>query len=155
MAYEVSGARATRRRPGLRGALLVAGVVLVVCCVGAAGLGLWNFQVLRGTRGPVRAAADDFLRDVSAGQPSAAAAYDRLCAATRDRWTREEFVRRATGQDAVIRYTVGEVTVATRGGRPEGAVTARLVRRGGAVESWTLRVVRDGDQWRVCGDKPI
>lgn len=137
-----------------RTALLVVGVVLVVCCVGAAGLGLWNYQLLRGTDGPVRAAADGFLRDVSSAG-TAAAAYDRLCAATRDRWTRDEFVRRSTGPDAVIRYTIDRVRVATRGGRPEGTVNAKLVRRSGTVDERALRVIRNGDTWQVCGDAPI
>lgn len=138
----------------LRTALLVVGLVVFVCCVGAAGLGAWNYQLLRGTSGPVRAAADGFLRDVSS-DGSAAAAYDQMCPATRDRWTREEFVRRATGPDAVIRYAIEQVKVATRDGQPEGTVSTRLVRRSGAVDNRKLQVVKDGDNWRVCGDTPI
>lgn len=153
MAYEVGSAYPTRRRSPLRTTLLTAVVVLIVCCIGAAGLGAWNFQILRGTSGPVRAAADAFLRDVAGGD--AAGAYGRLCPATRDRWTREEFVRQATGPDGVLRYSIDNVKVATKDGHPQGAVSVKLVRRTGAVDTRTLVVVRDGDTWRVCGDTPI
>ncbi len=153
MAYQVDAGRPTRRRRTLRIALGSTAVVLLVCCVGAAGLGVWNFQALRGTDGPVRTAADGFLRDVSAG--NAGHAYDELCPATRDRWTRGEFVRRATGPEAVLRYTLERVRVATKNGDPRGEVVVRLVRRSGAVERHTLVVVRDRATWRVCGDTPI
>ncbi|MFB9238283.1 hypothetical protein ACFFWC_22450 [Plantactinospora siamensis] len=152
MSYEVGG-RPARRPPVRRIVLLSVAVVLVVCCVGAAGLGAWNFQALRGTSGPVREAADGFLRDVSAG--NAGHAYDGLCPGTRDRWTRDEFVRYATGAEAVLRYTVDKVKVATKNGQPRGSVTVQLFRRSGAVQRRTLMVVRDGGTWRVCGDAPI
>jgi hypothetical protein len=34
-------------------------------------------------------------------------------------------------------------------------VRTKLVRRSGAVDDWKLQVVKDGDDWRVCGDRPI
>lgn len=153
MAYEGGAGYPSRRGSMLRTVLVVVGVVLVVCCVGAAGLGVWNLQALRGTEEPARTAADAFLHDVSAGNPGHA--YDELCSATRQRWTRDEFVRRTAGTDAVLRYTVGEVTVTTKDGRPRGTVAVEVVRRTGTVERRTLIVIRDGETWRVCGDIPI
>ncbi|WP_369916150.1 hypothetical protein [Plantactinospora sp. KBS50] len=64
-------------------------------------------------------------------------------------------MRHATGPEAVLRYTVKEVKVATRDGQPRGSVAVQLVRRSGTVQRRTLVVVRDGDVWRVCGDVPV
>ncbi|MFC7546628.1 hypothetical protein [Plantactinospora sp. GCM10030261] len=153
MASEGAAAYPARRRSVWRVALVATGLILLVCCIGAAGLGVWNLQALRGTEEPVRAAADAFLHDVSAG--NAGHAYDELCPASRQRWTRDEFVRRTGGLDAVLRYTIGTVSVATKDGRPHGTVTVDVVRRTGAVERRTLDVVQDGRTWRVCGDTPI
>jgi hypothetical protein len=140
----------TRPRRTARAVLLGAAVVVLVCLVGATGLGLWNYQSVRGAREPARQVAEAFLGDLVVGD--AAAAYDRLCAGTRDRWQRLEFVRWIGGQPAISRYTVREVSVATRDGRPHGTVTAELTERSGKVRSHPLTVVNEDGDWRVCGD---
>lgn len=124
--------------------------VLVVCAVAAAGLAAWNVQVIRGASGPARAAAEQFWTDVVADDP--AAAYGRLCAHTRQRWSREEFVARLSIPPKITRFVVVRVRVVTRAGRQQATVTTRLTRQSGLVREHPLPVVREQDDWRVCGD---
>jgi hypothetical protein len=147
MGYEAH--RSRRRRP-LRRVLLLAGVALLVCCVGAAGLGAWNLQSVRRSSGPARQAVDAFLTDVAAGDR--VRAYDRLCAGTRARWSREEFDRRFSASPRISRHAIEDVSVATRQGQLRGTVTATLTLDSGLVDRRELAVVQEGDGWRVCGD---
>ncbi|KXK60774.1 hypothetical protein AWW66_17070 [Micromonospora rosaria] len=139
-------------RPGrpVRAGLVLAGCAVALCCVGVSGLGLWNVQVIWRADGPVRDTADGFLRELTAGNTDAA--YDRLCADTRTRWSRIGFDRWVRTPPEVTGYRVVDVSVSTRDGRPRGTVTARLDRASGVAEERRLSVVRDGDGWRVCGD---
>jgi len=52
----------------------------------------------------------------------------------------------------VTDYEITDVSVSTKGGRPRGTVTVRLTRDGGISEERRLPVVREGGDWRVCGD---
>jgi hypothetical protein len=139
-----------RRRRTRRGALVLTGAVLLVCCVGAGGLGLWNYQFVRQSSGPARDTADAFLRELSAGD--SAAAYDRLCGATRDRWSREGLAQLVIARGKISRYAIRDVALATERGRMRGTVTAELTRESGAVDSHKLTVIKDEGRWVVCGD---
>jgi hypothetical protein len=134
----------------VRRALLLAGVALLVCCVGAAGLGAWNLQSVRRAAGPARDIADGFLKDLSAGDTGGA--YDRLCTGTRQRWNRAEFARRVSASPRIVRYEVGDVDVDTQDGQLRGVVTVELSLDSGAVNRRELTVVRDRGKWQVCGD---
>jgi hypothetical protein len=149
MAYEPVR-RPTRRRPLRRAVLLSGAALLLLCCIGAAGLGAWNFQSIRQSAGPARQAAAAFLTDVTAGD--ATGAYDRLCAATRQRWSRPEFAALIGAPPRISRYALRDVSVATQDGKPRGSVTAELTMDSGRVDSRKLVMVRDGGAWRVCGD---
>ena len=149
MAHEPA-ARPTRRRPLRRLALLSGAALLLLCCIGAAGLGAWNFQSVRRSAGPARHAADAFLARVTAND--ATGAYDRLCTTTRQRWSRTEFATLLAGPPRISRYRLRDVKVATRDGKPRGSVTAELTMDSGRVDDHELVVVRDDGAWRVCGD---
>ena len=123
---------------------------MALCCVGVAGLGAWNVQVVTGASGPVRETADEFLRSVTAGDTDGA--YERLCADARTRWSPLGFTSWLRTPPLVNDYEILDVSVATRRGDPEGTVTVRLTRDTGANEQRKLSVVRDDDGWRVCGD---
>ncbi|HEY0697058.1 MAG TPA: hypothetical protein VGD43_04540 [Micromonospora sp.] len=142
--------RPSRRRSRWRTAALLATATLGLCCVGAAGLGLWTWQTVRGATGPARQAADEFLTDIAAGDGPAA--YRRLCADTRARWTPTGTTQRINGPLAVRRYRIVDVSVRTRDGRPQATVTAELTRASGAVDTRHLLVLPDDGGWRVCGD---
>ncbi|MBE1490452.1 Rv0361 family membrane protein [Plantactinospora soyae] len=150
MGYEVPGARPARRPRRMRGVLSLAAAGLFVCCVGAAGLGAWNYQQVRQSSGGARDAAEAFLRDVTSGD--AAGAYDKLCGDTRERWSRDDFVQRLSVPPTINRYAIDDVAVATDRGQVRGTVTARLTRRSGAVDVREMPMVKDGDRWQVCGD---
>lgn len=134
----------------MRTAVVSAGVTVLLCCVGVAGLGAWNVQVVTQASGPVRETADGFLRSVTAGDTDGA--YDRLCADTRNRWSPIGFTSWLRTPPVVDAYEILDVSVATRGGRPHGTVTVRLTRDSGLTEQRTLSVVREDGHWRVCGD---
>lgn len=134
----------------MRGVLSLAAAGLFVCCVGAAGLGAWNFQHIRESSGDARDAAEAFLHEVTSGD--ADGAYDRLCGDTRERWSRDDFVQRLSVPPTIIRYAIDDVAVATDRGQVRGTVTARLTRRSGAVDRREMPMIKNGDQWQVCGD---
>lgn len=133
---------------GLPGVL--AGVALLFCCVGAAGLGAWNLQAVYRASGPARAAADAFLRDVAAGNPSAA--YDRLCPDTRARISRDRFAQRVRALPGIRKYQIKDVSVATDRSELKGTVTAKVTWDTGVFEDRELAVVTVDGSWRVCGD---
>ncbi|MFY1702298.1 hypothetical protein ACN28G_11225 [Micromonospora sp. WMMA1923] len=147
---ETGWVRPARRRRPLRAGLLLAGCAVALCCVGVAGLGLWNVQVVRQASGPAREAADGFLRELAAGDTDAA--YERLCAETRTRWSRLGFDQWVRTPPLLTGHQIRQVSVNTRDGRPRVTVTARLDRDSGRAEDRDLTVVRDGDGWKVCGD---
>lgn len=150
MADERELSHRARPRRTLRTALVFAGVAVLLCCVAATGLGLWNLQSVRTSVGPARKVAEAFLGDLTVGDASAA--YDRLCVATRDKWQRLEFVRWVQMRPPISRYTVDDVSVATRDGQLRATVTARLTHDSGKVEPHTLQVIAEDGDWRVCGD---
>ncbi|WDZ83135.1 hypothetical protein PVK37_22075 [Micromonospora cathayae] len=136
-------------RPVRAGATVVA-ALLGLCCVGVAGLGVWNVQAVRQADAPVRATADAFLTEVTAGD--ADAAYRRLCAPARSRWSPIGFAAWVRTPPVLTGHQITDVSVATRDGRPTGTVTVRLTRDGGAAEQRDLPVVKEDGGWRVCGD---
>lgn len=142
--------RRAKPRRARRAALALLGAVLLVCCIGAAGLGLWNYQSVRRATGPAREAADAFLRDLAAGDP--ARAYDKLCGATRERLSREGLAEAIISGGKISRYAVKDVAVTTEGGQPKATVSAEVTRESGAVDHHKLSLIQEGDGWRVCGD---
>ncbi|WP_170208840.1 DUF4878 domain-containing protein [Micromonospora pisi] len=149
MAYEVAGSRA---RPGraLRRALLVVGVTLFVCCVGAAGLGAWNYQSIRLAEGPAKKATETFLTAVSSGDHESA--YGRLCPATREQWSLPRFALQAQTPSAIARYAVEDVKISSKDGQQRATVAVALTRQSGSVDQHEVPVVKGDDGWRVCGD---
>lgn len=150
MAYETPLGYRARPPHRLRLALLLLGLSVLVCAVGAAGLGAWNYQSVRHAAGPARQAADGFLREVAADD--VAGAYDRLCPATRQRLSAQEFARRVRALPKLGRHTIGEVRVATDDGEFRATAQAQLTWDSGVVEAHTLQLVTDQGAWRVCGD---
>jgi hypothetical protein len=134
----------------MRGLLSLAAAGLFVCCVGAAGLGAWNYQHVRQSSGEARESAEAFLRDVV--DDDADGAYDRLCVDTRERWSREDFVRQLSVPPTITRYDIEDVQVASDQGQLRGTVVAKLTRRSGVVDRREIPLVKEDDQWRVCGD---
>lgn len=150
MADEQPWTRPARQTRPLRVAGAVTALAVLMVCVGAAGLGAFSFQSVFRASGPVREAADGFLREMTAGDT--AAAYDRLCADTRSRWSALGFAAWVRTPPVVTRYEIVDVSVATRSGRPVGTVSVRLNRAAGPQQSRQVPVVSEDGRWRVCGD---
>ncbi|WBB70860.1 hypothetical protein [Micromonospora sp. WMMD812] len=134
----------------MRTGLVFAGVGVALCCVGVAGLGVWNLQVVTQAAGPVRETSDEFLRSVTVGDTDGA--YERLCEEARGKWSEVGFTSWVRTPPMVRDYEIVDVSVTTRGGRPHGTVTVKLTRDSGTTEERKLPVVREGGHWRVCGD---
>ncbi|GLY24093.1 hypothetical protein [Micromonospora sp. NBRC 101691] len=145
-----SWSRPHRPHRPVRVGLVVAGAALGMCCVGVAGLGAWNVQAVRQADAPVRQTAEAFLTEMAAG--NAEGAYRRLCANARTRWSPVGFAAWVRTPPVVTGHQVTDVSVSTRDGQPTGTVTVRLIRDGGRTEQRDLRVVREDDGWRICGD---
>ncbi|MEW2382181.1 DUF4878 domain-containing protein [Micromonospora sp. NPDC047707] len=150
MGAEQPWSRPARPRRPVRAGLVFAGVGVALCCVGVAGLGARNLQVVTQASGPVRETADGFLRSVTAGDTDGA--YDRLCADARTRWSQLGFTSWVRTPPTVSDYEILDVSVATRRGRPQGTVTVRLTRDSGTTEQREMTVVKEDGGWRVCGD---
>ncbi|MGN9778915.1 Rv0361 family membrane protein [Micromonospora sp. H33] len=150
MGAEQPWSRPARPRRTVRAGLVFAGVGVGLCCVGVAGLGARNLQVVTQASGPVRETADGFLRSVTAGDTDGA--YDRLCADARTRWSQLGFTSWVRTPPTVSDYEIVDVSVATRRGRPQGTVTVRLTRDSGMTEQREMTVVKEDGGWRVCGD---
>ncbi|WFF04342.1 hypothetical protein [Micromonospora sp. WMMD964] len=134
----------------MRAGLAFAGFGVALCCVGVAGLAAWNLQTVRQAAGPIRDTADGFLNEVTLGDSDRA--YQRLCEDARSRWSAIGFTSWVRTPPMVTDYEITDVSVTTRSGRPQGTVTVKVTRSGGLSEERRLPVVREGGDWRVCGD---
>ncbi|WFE55287.1 hypothetical protein [Micromonospora sp. WMMD1155] len=134
----------------MRAGLAFAGFGVALCCVGVAGLAAWNLQTVRQAAGPIRDTADGFLTEVTLGDSDRA--YERLCEDARSRWSAIGFTSWVRTPPMVTDYEITDVSVTTRSGRPQGTVTVKVTRSGGLSEERRLPVVREGGDWRVCGD---
>ncbi|WP_018723326.1 Rv0361 family membrane protein [Salinispora fenicalii] len=137
------------RRP-VRTGLVVAGAMVLLCCVGVAGLAAWNLQAVTRAAGPVRLTADGFLRQLTTGDTTGA--YEQLCADSRSRWSKIGFTSWVRTPPTVQDYEIVDVAVTSRRGRPQGTVTVRLTRDSGTTEQRDLSIVTEDGGWRVCGD---
>jgi hypothetical protein len=133
------------RRP----ALVVVGLVLLLCCGGFLVAGPF---LLKGPQEPAyaaRVATAAFLGRLEAADY--AGAYDQLCTATRTRVSRDDFVAGASGRPRVVSYTIDAVAEVIDGGPPAVVVTA-TVDYATSSAAQDFRVVVDAGAWRVCGN---
>jgi len=137
-------------RPRLRGVLALVGAVLFICCVGAAGLGTWTFQSIKGGEEPARQAAEAYLGDLVAGDLPGA--YDRLCTQTRDRLRPGGFAEQVRSRPKLVRYAITDVQVTADNLRLQGTVSAEFTWESGVIAPQELSMVTEGGGWRVCGD---
>jgi hypothetical protein len=130
------------RRP----VLIVAALALLLCLTG---LGIGGFFLFRPEQEPAvaaRIATDSFVQRLIAG--NLGGAYDQLCADTRERFDREEFITDIGGRPAVRSYQIDKI-------EKSGAsfsVSVTLADPSGASEVHLYRVVEDRGTWRICGD---
>jgi hypothetical protein len=129
--------------------LFAVGVTLAVCATGAAGIGLWTFQSVRGAEEPARQTAEAFLRDLANGDHDSA--YGRLCTRTQQAMGRGGFADWFDAQPKIDRFVLSDVTVTFRDGKLTGTATAEVTWESGVVATQSLPLATDRGDWRVCG----
>ncbi|WP_405115917.1 hypothetical protein OG559_14315 [Micromonospora sp. NBC_01405] len=127
-----------------RTVIIVVAVVALLCCAGAVGGGLWLFRTVQGTITPARDAATAYLDDTKAGNYPAA--YARLCERLRSRQTEAQFTRARQAEPPLDEYRVTDTQVHTSNGDTSAEVTVKIADRNRVIS-----LVKEGDQWRVCG----
>ncbi len=128
--------------------LIVAGLVLLLWCGGFVVAGPFLLQGPQEPTVAARTATAAFLGRLEAADY--AGAYDQLCATTRTRVSRDDFVADASGRPRVVAHTID--AVAELGdGRPAVVVTATLSYATSSAAQ-DFRVVVDAGAWRVCGN---
>ncbi len=145
------GAGPAPRRPRrLRRILLIAAVMLVVCCGGVVAVTAAVVRWYNPTAGAARSATDGFLslleRDDTAG------AYRQLCGDVRAHLSQDAFTKLVHGQPRLRSHRVVDTSVSRVNGRDTALVTADLTREGNVHDRHTVRLIRDGRSWFVCGD---
>lgn len=137
-------------RSTLKIVLIVVGAVLTLCCVGGIVGGYFLYQGVSEATAPVRGAANDYLADVEAARYDAA--YDRLCADTRRRITRQEFAATLAGETPKpVEHSLSGFNISTVNGVTTGSVTAVVTYDDGSKRSHSVELVKEGDAWKVCG----
>ncbi|MEV6601521.1 DUF4878 domain-containing protein [Actinoplanes sp. NPDC051346] len=129
--------------------LIVVGVVLVLCCAGGVTGGYFLFRGIQQATGPASQATDEFVADLKSG--NADAAYGRLCASTRSKFSRETFVQGLSGQPQIRSHKIVGVNVSNLNGRVSATVTAKLTLDTGFVDQHTFALVKEYGQWKMCG----
>lgn len=150
VAYELGPTHPVRPPRRLRSVLLLAGAAVMVCGIGAAGMGAWTFQSVRRAEGPARQAAEAFLQDMVEGDHDGA--YEHLCEQTRQRMGRAGFAAWLDAQPKVDRFMISEVAVTARDGQLTATATAEITWTSGVVATQSLPLATDDGKWRVCGD---
>jgi hypothetical protein len=132
--------------------LTVVGAVLAACCVGGSVFGYLAYRSVESARdepGPAREAVNTFAGHLEAGRYDAA--YDGLCAATRDAFTPERFTETASARPRLTGHRVTGANVVAIGDTGSGGVTADLTYADGGSKSHLFPMTKEGGDWKVCG----
>ncbi|RGC71043.1 hypothetical protein C5N14_00885 [Micromonospora sp. MW-13] len=124
--------------------IIVVAVVALLCCAGAVGGGFWLFRSVQGATAPARDTATAYLDDTKAGNYPAA--YARLCERLRGQVTEAQFARAWQAEQPLGGYRVTNTQVSTTNGDTSAEVTITTADR-----EKVITLVKEGDQWRVCG----
>jgi Domain of unknown function (DUF4878) len=124
---------------------IVAGVLL---CFGGFGGGLF-FLLREASEGP-RNATTAFIGDLKA--QDWAGAYGQLCQETRSRFTVEQFTQTAQSNGEVRDHSITNFRVENTNGRQSATVDTDLELTDGSTEDHTFPLVKEGEQWKVCGN---
>jgi hypothetical protein len=133
----------------LRNILIAVGVVAVLCCAGAVTGGVFLFRGVLSANAPVRAATETFVTDLQAGDY--AGAYRLLCADTQAAFPQNTFIQAAQSQPHIATHRTIGSNVSNVNGRLSAQVTMDLTMNSGFVERHVFLLVREGADWKVCG----
>jgi hypothetical protein len=142
-----------RRSSPVRRVLVILAVVLVVCCAGAAAAGFGLYRWYRSEAGPAQAVADEYLRDLESGRPSAA--YALTCPDFRSHIDENTFVRVQTATPQPRAHRVVATSVATVNGRRTALITMELTATNGSRSRASIPLEATGATWYVCSEQPV
>jgi hypothetical protein len=152
MAATVNGGQPRRSSP-LRRALVILGVVLAVCCVGAAAAGFGIYKWYGSEAGPAQSVADRYLSDLEAGNPTAA--YALTCPDFKAHIDQATFVK-VEGQTPQPRsHRVVGTSVATVNGQRSAIVTMDVTSASGDHTRQSIPLAVIGGTWYVCSVAPV
>jgi len=145
----VTDESAARPRRNTRRLVLIIVVVLAACCAGG-GVASWALLKWYGTQaGPAQKVTEDFFTDLE--KDDTAAAYKLLCADVRGHLPEDSFAGFVHAEKRIRGHKVVGTSVSTVNGAATALITADLSREGGVSDRRTVRLVKDGGSWRVCG----
>ena len=145
--YEVP--QPPRQRRPWKTILIVLGVVLVLCCAGAAFGGYQLFKGVQEATGPARTAAETFVVNLEDGDTDAA--YKLLCKTTQAKYSLDAFKDGVSKQPKVSSHSFGGVNVMNYNGKVSATVTILLTFDTSFTERHAFPLVKENDQWLVCG----
>lgn len=149
MAYPYAVPQPPRQQRPWKTILIVLGVVFVLCC---AGLGFGGYKLFKGVQSatePARAAADTFVTHLEDGDTDAA--YALLCGPTQAKFTSAAFRDGVAGQPKIRSHSFSGVNVVNSNGRTTATVTLVLTLDTGFTDRHTFPLVKEGNDWKVCG----
>jgi len=124
--------------------------VAAVCVIGAIIAIYFAVRSPNIPTGPVRSTAQTFFNDLKT--KNFHDAYGSLCAVTRQSFTEEQFVSSQEQLSTVDTFTIVSVSTQRVDGAPAGTAVVNLMRNSGTIEHHSIPMVKQGDQWFVCGE---
>jgi hypothetical protein len=127
--------------------IVVIVVVVAVLCGGAIVGGIMVIRGLAGSRAAVEATAEEFLKNMQAGDYSSA--YGQLCELARSQVTEAQFEAAAKAKPlGSYRIVYTFYQAGTRGS--SAYVDVEMTPEGGTTALHRIELVREGDDWKMC-----
>lgn len=137
-----------KKNQTLKIVLIVAGILLALCCIGSLIAGFFIYRAIQEGTGPAKNAVTGYYEDLKAGNYGSA--YDRLCSETQEAVTRDDFVSVQNLLPKVTDYKVVGVNVSNVNGKWTGSVSVRVSRDRAGETTQNVELVKEGGGWKVC-----
>ncbi len=123
---------------------VVLGIVLVVCCLGGVGAGIFGYHALKSVTAPVHDAAAKYLDALKAQDYDTA--YGLLCTDVTSVLSKDDFPDVAPKVDS---YKITGTTISNVNGTKTGTVTATIT-ADGTTGAHQLTLLKEGGDWHIC-----
>jgi hypothetical protein len=130
-----------------RALIWVIGAVLLLGSI-AAGISIWGGTNLGDSLQMANIEAGGHMSQLERGDFGHA--YDAMCAASRQRVTRQEFIAAERAKSPVVSSATTGTTVDTHDGVRTGSVTVYVAREDGTDGTVVLEMVEEEGVWKVC-----
>jgi Domain of unknown function (DUF4878) len=132
--------------------LIVGGILLVLCCIGAILAGAFGFKAFRDATGSAKAAVTGYYDDLKSGDYDSA--YDRICSETQQQVTREDFTDVQNLLPHITDHKVTSLNITSVNGRTTGTAQIQVTRDRGGETTQTVRLIKEDGDWKVCEPGP-